>query len=571
MASTVPPGLTNKKLPLEARLEVLATWLDSDDEDAAVDAYIGVFLEHLVGSGKPQLAHEAGLRAAGGQKVRLPRTLLGAEGLDAQPYAWRGAIEVVLGAAAVRAASRPALLPPLFRSLLLWATYERELAMVALQAARPSDAEIVRGLSAVCSALREVKDNPGDRLVTVLKAGQIEPRWVVGLCQALARETDGIRALRRLPYAILPEPSELCPAPWAGRAADVAALQAQAGSGLAVVPALAALTLAAAPGALGDDALVRLLDGRDPGWIQEWVCDWLIFRDVRQPALGPLTATLLAGAPRASLAEKLTLLHQNAAPPPAREALRGDGLLLLPVDGQVVAGPALVDGRAWLLVRRVLRRFPDQDWRCSDDELSVAVLDPEGGLRWMPAPIQHPSRRTGAAGAQRVWELVGVRQGHLVVALRVPFSDQRGWGTENHVFAVDTSDGGFYALARGEGAHPAHALTAPTHEDALPSWGYGELVCWFDAAGVLQAPNDGTPYHLDGVDPGDEDLAARAAARASDRGWADAEVSVAGLPLADPHLLGGVAFPEGRVAVAVRSFVRAPVFQALDWVGWVRR
>jgi hypothetical protein len=106
-----------------------------------VDAYLETFLEVQLRSGKPRRAHELACKAATGVVPILPRGLVGADQLLAEPYAFRDAIEIALRVAGLHARTRRQLLRPLFRSLLLWATHEREIAMQALLSApwpRPS-------------------------------------------------------------------------------------------------------------------------------------------------------------------------------------------------------------------------------------------------------------------------------------------------------------------------------------------------------------------------------------------------------------------------------------------------
>lgn len=588
--------LANRRLPVSTRLRELASWLNREEDDPAVDAYLVSFLDAQLGTGSPEVAHEAGLDAALGRPPPPARVLAGAEDLNAAASDWRSAIELALVAAGRRAPTRPALLTRLFRSLLLWPTHEREVAMDALLSARPAAAEITAGLREVLSELGHVKDQPGERLLPVLQAGLSEPRWMVALCQALRGQEAGERALRQLQHVCLPDPEELFPAPFSEKEEALVALRAVQVAGQKLARALSTLTLAAVPDAVPDEELISLLaDESLPDWLREAALSWLLFRGIRSPDLGPLAKQILSGTRHHEFREKLELLHQLATPVPARAPVHTAQVDLIPLTSHIASGPALVGGDAVFLLVRALRRFPAGAWRCAEEEAALGILRPSGDFGMRPLPLRLPSRPTGAAGAERVWGLELLLDGRLVISLRVPFSDERGWGTQNHLLAWDPS-GTWWELERSQKGVTMHPLSEPVGDQQLCSWGTGELVVWKDAAGRLCTMNDGTPYHLEEAEPSVQVQRKRAVARKSDRGWTglsrpeaavrqDALILTGnrrtfrldtlgavlrGLPesagTAEPLLLGGVLLAEGWLAVGVRSFLREPAPQICDSV-----
>lgn len=571
----VPPILSDAGRPVEERIEALGAWLREDDP--AVDAYLRTFLEVQVRAGRPQDAHTAALKAAAGARPSLPRGLGGAEGIEAKPYTWRAAVELCLVAAGQRAARERSLLPALFRSLLLWPTREREIAMDALLALKPSAAEREAGLIALVDAIGDVKDEPGTRLLTIIKAGLCQPAWTVSLCQVLAGRHKGLRALQALRYAILPEPARLAPASWS--AEEVASLRAVAGVGPALCRAIATLALAAAPDAVADEALLQVLaDEQLPAWVRERAADWLIHQGSDQMAIRQVVGAVLAGKPGGKLPGKLTALLATATPSPEREPHREDGLLLLPLAEEIADGPVGAEGRAWLLLCELIRGQPHGAWRTHEERLTLTELSASGERLDHPVPLLLPSRPTGAADAQRRAEIALLVGRWLVLSLRVPFSDHRGWGTENHVLAWDLDARRWLSLARGPKGPTARPIDGVISEDSLPSWGGGELLLWRDGAGRPRDFNDGTPYHLDGVDPDRETGAAMLAARESDRGFSRIRRGQARLrspaledlilrrwDLEDALTLGGAEIGGVRV-VALRSFKNAKPRRWLDSV-----
>lgn len=603
MPHPLPTKLLNPRLSVATRLRELDAWLAREDADPAADAYLATFLEAQLRTGRPEVAHAAGIKAAQGKDPALPsRDLDGAEDIRATPPDWRSAVEIALVAAGRRARTRPGLLTSLFRSLLLWPTKEREVAMDALVAASPSDAALAAGLRDILAELSRVKDEPGNRLLPVIQAGLSEPRWLVALCEALHRGEAGARALMQLRHAHLPDPAELFPALWSEDEEEVAALIAVQCAGPPLQRALSTLALAAVPDSVRDEELVRVLSDESlPDWLREESASWLLFRGARTPELGPLAERILLHCRSHGFREKLELLRQLAAPALARAPVHTPQVHLLPIESRIASGPALVNGNAVFLLVRTLREFPDGSWRCAEEEAALGVLSPSGDLSLRPLPLRLPSHPTGAAGAERVWGLELLFEGRLLISLRVPFSDQRGWGTENHLLAWDPA-GQWFDVERTPTGIKMHLLSepvSPVNEDRLSSWGYGELLLWKDGAGRLGSMNDQTPYHLEDSEPSDEVRKTRAVIKESERGWielsrpltaarsegliltegrqsfriAALEEVLRGLPdplgTSDPLLLGGVLLAEGWLAVGLRSFVRTPTFRMYDSVARV--
>ena len=223
----------------------------------------------------------------------------------------------------------------------------------------------------------------------------------------------------------------------------------------------------------------------------------------------------------------------------------------------------------------------------AEEVAELGVLNTRGELRLFPLPIELRSHRTGAAGAEREWALPCVLDDSLVISLRVPFSDERGWGTESHVLSWNESRG-FAALERTPEGLRSEPLKSTIDENELPSWGFGELLLWKDEAEQLQSYNDGTPYHLDGVDPTDEVTRMREIAERAECGWTRLQPSSSpskktrGLILRStrpgdrktvrlsaleallrefefatkdpPWIVGGVALSDGAIAVGVRVY-----------------
>lgn len=363
--------------------------------------------------------------------------------------------------------------------------------------------------------------------------------------------------------------------------------------------ALSTLALAAVPGCVRDEELVRVLgDESLPDWLREETASWLLFRGTRTPELGPLAARILLQSRPHGFREKLELLRQRAAPELARVPVHTPQVHLLPIESRIASGPALVGGNAVFLLVRALREFPDGSWRCAEEDAALGVLSPSGDFCLRPLPLRLPSRPTGAAGAERAWGLELLFEGRLLISLRVPFSDQRGWGTENHLLAWDPS-GAWLDAERTPAGITMHPLSEPVSEERLSSWGYGELLVWKDGTGRLCSMNDQTPYHLEDSAPSKEVRRARAEIRKSERGWTELsrpmtaarsegllltegkrtirldalDEILRGLPgplgEAEPLLLGGVLLAEGWLAVGIRTFVRVPAFRMYDSVARV--
>lgn len=601
MSDALPPQVTDAKLPFDEQLQALAEWLRDSNDTTAVDAYINTFLELQLRTGQPKLAHEGALKAAQGKTPILPKKLLGADELEAKPYIYRSAIELALQAAGLHARARRDLLRPLFRSLLLWATHERTIVMNLLDAAHPSDEEMTQGLFQVVSEIGKVKDRAGDRLLTVIEAGCAEPRWLIALCRVLPARREAVQALMALEYAILPDPTELCQASWIEEPAAIDSLRTLRDNSHGFVRALINLTLAAAPGVISDDELIALLnDDGLPEWLREQVAAFLIYRNAHAPILSEITTRLLAGKVRYSFGEKLSHLQRHAAPQVVRVPVRTDDVCLLPVSQSIVSGPAVIRGDAVFLLIQTRQRFPAGDWRCASEEASLGVLSARGELRMVPLPVSLPSHKTGAAGAERAWAIEFLYEDKLLISLRVPFSNDHGWGTENFMLAWDGVET-WHSVVRSDGEIKFQPITSVVNEFDLPSWGYGELILWKDKSGQLQSLNDGTPYHLDDWELSADVKKARDHATKSSRGWVplpppsytkkrvglclgsgrkvlrflQLEEVLRGKPdwpgLDETSLIGGVELAGGKVAAGVRSYEREPLYRLHDSVAILRK
>ena len=180
----------------------------------------------------------------------------------------------------------------------------------------------------------------------------------------------------------------------------------------------------------------------------------------------------------------------------------------------------------WVAWRRILRGVPDSEWSTEEEEAGVARLrlgsEPE--VTPFPLPVRLPARPTGAAGSRRSWSIHARTQDGLHLVLATPFSDGRGWGTENRLLCFSPEDGTWHAWQgelrselRREPLDPEAALG----EADVPSLSYGELLAWNDEQGTLRLAVDGTPYHLDDWEHAPETVEAHAARRAAwdANGW----------------------------------------------------
>lgn len=171
---------------------------------------------------------------------------------------------------------------------------------------------------------------------------------------------------------------------------------------------------------------------------------------------------------------------------------------------------------------------PDpESWNTDADRLGLLRVDLSNDSPIVTeeiVPLDLPVRRTGASGAKRRLAILARLPEGLLVSIRSPFSDHRGWGNDTFLLVFDPVARTWSWLAKADAA-PGYALSWIDGVDReLPSRSVagGELILWMDA-GRLRIETDGTPYHLDDWSHAD----ATSAALASQRVWREAE-AVAG-------------------------------------------
>jgi hypothetical protein len=157
---------------------------------------------------------------------------------------------------------------------------------------------------------------------------------------------------------------------------------------------------------------------------------------------------------------------------------------------------------------RILTRVPPSRWSNDEDEMGAMVISRDPGVppECVPLPMAFPIRSNGANRAKRKLTAECVVDGEIFVTVECPFSDERGWGTENYLWSFRPPDG-WRSWARG-----AEGLVAATAGAEAQSVCYGELMVWRQA-GVLHHAIDGTRYHLDDWTVTDEVAQASAARR----------------------------------------------------------
>ena len=202
------------------------------------------------------------------------------------------------------------------------------------------------------------------------------------------------------------------------------------------------------------------------------------------------------------------------------EFLRGMGGAATAVDGVDLARSALAyfaldadlcgdgeahvaDGVVLVPWTRILKSEGNDAWATDEDEVGMLGVSPGGtpSLAMATLPVLLPLQPTGASGAKRVFELRAVTAAGLLCSLRVPFSDQRGWGDDNYAYMFDPATRGWSRVSRAE-QPPGYQMT-PLHEPRAPENPHhalcsGELVVHAAPGGNgLVFACDATPYHLD--------------------------------------------------------------------------
>lgn len=569
------------------------------DPPPALRRYATAFVDALLDTGIPSAAHKAAARAVqAGRDLPTPPSrgrpgsLRGAEVLETSSAQHRDLIGDVLALLGQLVGSDRSVVPWLFEAVKQWASAERDVALSVLVSLDLSEEDRAAGLAEVLRfAWRSAKDDRGRQILRGLTAaGRDDGPWTLSLLAALERlPSIGERLLSALLGHELGEPLLERPPGWLLRAseAQLAALRRCVGSTVPAVRTIAVVLLAQVPGVdVRDAALALLAEG---GWPARHVVGVLNARAAVGPEVAQAIASARARPPEGAskrqldeYAEGLAALEQSQAAGAAAVVSHADDwtVVVLPA---LVASPPVVRGERLLLAyHRIVRRAPTSQWMTDEDELgfmSLSLGTPHA-LTESPLPVRLPPTPTGASGARRRFELATLVGDALVCWLCTPFSDGRGWGNRNYLFAF-TPEG-----ARWEVLRPSPAPLAPgAGEAALPSLGYGELVVW-EEGGALRFASDGTPYHLDDCETDPEtkrnfEARRRAEARLP---WATELVTSGDLPTGEDwplcdgrtlrgararlvdawpaaasgrlYALRGAALPDGRVALTIRRFVR---------------
>jgi hypothetical protein len=507
---------------LADRLAALARIAATDDD--RLDVLGTAFVDEVVRSGKVKAALDQAVNATAspkavparpatkGSKAKGPRELI------LEPYEVRGAIPPILAALGRRSHVRPDLARWLFEAAKLWPA-EREHALAALDDARVEPEVLADGTDAIVAYAAANPDPGGDILRDLATAWIARPAWLTALLARIAVDGRASDVLADGLYGGLPEPG---PGWDAENRARLLAWALDAPSG---ARAFALGTLAT--GDDGDGVLevvvAALADPAAHARVIEAAARLAIARRLFEPRV-------LEAAERCELEERtgdeaatsdmteavaafVAACRAQLAPPPT--AIPGEHVSV--VEGRfALEGFAIIDELTATAVRRARILAPETDWSTDEDEIGVAIVGP-GHAAYHVAPVRFAMRRSGGAGARREVTLAGVLDGRVVVVVKSPFSDDRGWGNDNYALGVAPRDGMWLAYREHAGRLVVAAeLPGAVDETELPRVCYGEAIVWSDPDG-LRVVADGTPYHLDDWELTDEVRAAfeaRDAARA---------------------------------------------------------
>ncbi len=524
------------------------------DTSEAFTGFLASFLEEHLLSGKAARAFDAAakaLRAAldgepghpdGPATVgRIP--LRGAKDLGCKPYDYRALLTTAMEGLHRAAEERPYAVAWLFEALKLWASHEREVARDLLLSLDLEPETLAAGVSEVArygSTARHA-DAP-EVFRTLLEAGARDARWFVVLLDALRDLPEAAAALaegilgRELGNPVRGSYPEWVadPAPALLRRLREE-LEDAAGQGCPVRRTLAARVLAGVPAEAGR-VRVALLDLVADADLHPTLAELAarvllatgaVDEEVRETVEGRL-ARPKKGRSRA--AEVLTAVLRNCELAGARQeprvAGRGAGGVAVTVPFLLQRPLVRIGDALYLAYRRILRRVPDSEWSTEEEEAGVARLrlDPDPELTPFPLPVRLSARPTGGSGVRRSFGIHARADGDLHLVLTTPFSDGRGWGSENRLLAFRPEDGtwrAWHGELRGETHREPLDPEATLDEADVPSLSYGELLAWDDEQGELRLAVDGTPYHLDDWEHHPDTVEAHAARRAAwDRsGW----------------------------------------------------
>ncbi len=190
------------------------------------------------------------------------------------------------------------------------------------------------------------------------------------------------------------------------------------------------------------------------------------------------------------------------------KAMAGDACQAVYLPFQLESNWVSKNSEMFALYHQVVRYSNPSDWKTNEDEFGLAVYARNSKtVEKIKFPANFPSVSSGANGARRKIRPVAIlgELNHLLFLIVTPFSDERGWGTENYLFSFEIETRTWHQWTKPESADYL-IRTAFSSGEKLVSIAFAEVKASIGLWDKIVFKNDLTPYHIEDSENVEADL-----------------------------------------------------------------